>query len=66
VGGDYSVADAWVAYNGPVANMPSALLNGMTPEEFHREGVNQVLVFFPPASQQANLWYGIGYMYYNA
>lgn len=66
VGGDYSVADAWIAYNGPVANMPSSLLNGMTPEEFHREGVNQVLVFFPPASQQANLWYGIGYMYYNA
>lgn len=66
VGADYSVAGAWIAYNGPAANMPSALLNGMTAEEFHREGVNQVLVFFPPASQQANLWYGIGYMYYNA
>lgn len=66
VGADYSVASAWIAYNGPVANMPSALLNGMSAEEFHREGTNSVLVFFPPAAQQANLWYGIGYMYYNA
>lgn len=66
VGADYSVANAWVAYNGPVSNMPSALLNGMSAEEFHREGLNSVLVFFPPADQQANLWYGIGYMYYNA
>ena len=65
-GADYSVASAWVAYNGPIANMPSSLLNGMSAEEFHREGTNSVLVFFPPAAQQANLWYGIGYMYYNA
>lgn len=66
VGADYSLASAWIAYNGPIANMPQSLLNGMQPDEFHRVGFTNVLVFFPPYTQQANLWYGIGYMYYNA
>ena len=65
-GADYSLASAWIAYNGPISNMPQSLLNGMQPDEFHRPGFTNVLVFFPPYTQQANLWYGIGYMYYNA
>lgn len=64
-GADYSLADGWVAYNGPISAMRDSLLFGMTREEFIPAGFTNVLVFYPSLTQQANLWYGVGFMYYN-
>lgn len=58
---DYNLYNAWVRYNGPVANAPKLDVEGFE----LRDGFNHVMYVCPPYTSQANLWSGMAVIYYN-
>lgn len=58
---DYNLYNAWVRYNGPVANAPKLDVEGFE----LRDGFNHVMYICPPYTSQGNLWSGMGVVYYN-
>lgn len=58
---DYNLYNVWIRYNGPVANAPHLDVEGFE----LRSGFNHVMYICPPYTSQANLWSGMGVVYYN-
>lgn len=65
-GAEFSLLNAYVRYNGPVANIPESALFGLTRDDFIRSGFSHVLILNPQNTNQPNLWYGVGLIHYNA
>lgn len=65
-GAEFSLMNAYVRYNGPVANIPDSALFGISRDEFIRAGFSHVLLLNPQNLNQSNLWYGLGIIHYNA
>lgn len=63
---EFSLLNAYVRYNGPVANIPESALHGLTREEFVRGGFSHVMLLNPQNANQPNMWFGVAMIHYNA